>query len=179
MFLISASPAGPEMYEIHTNSKEERNNWMRRIQQAVERYLCRSSPLEWPCSVGERVLTISPLHATFASAGIACSLTFAPACRSMSPATLPSARLPACCAFPLYLCALVWLLLTCFVKTSSVRVFSVVPKMLSLPLSKALIWRPPSLSRSCYMCVCFRRLEAPREQGLCLLFLRVPEEPFK
>ncbi|GAB1298475.1 Rho guanine nucleotide exchange factor 28 [Apodemus speciosus] len=36
MFLISASPAGPEMYEIHTNSKEERNNWMRRIQQAVE-----------------------------------------------------------------------------------------------------------------------------------------------
>ncbi|XP_006899095.1 PREDICTED: rho guanine nucleotide exchange factor 28-like [Elephantulus edwardii] len=36
MFLISASTSGPEMYEIHTNSKEERNNWMRRIQQAVE-----------------------------------------------------------------------------------------------------------------------------------------------
>uniref|UniRef100_A0A8L2UN35 Rho guanine nucleotide exchange factor 28 n=1 Tax=Rattus norvegicus TaxID=10116 RepID=A0A8L2UN35_RAT len=36
MFLISASSAGPEMYEIHTSSKEERNNWMRRIQQAVE-----------------------------------------------------------------------------------------------------------------------------------------------
>ncbi|XP_008588301.1 PREDICTED: rho guanine nucleotide exchange factor 28, partial [Galeopterus variegatus] len=36
MFLISASSAGPEMYEIHTNSKEERNNWMRWIQQAVE-----------------------------------------------------------------------------------------------------------------------------------------------
>ncbi|XP_020731157.2 rho guanine nucleotide exchange factor 28 isoform X6 [Odocoileus virginianus] len=36
MFLISASSAGPEMYEIHTNSKEERNIWMRRIQQAVE-----------------------------------------------------------------------------------------------------------------------------------------------
>ncbi|XP_046283074.1 rho guanine nucleotide exchange factor 28 isoform X1 [Marmota monax] len=36
MFLISASSAGPEMYEIHTNSKEERNNWMRLIQQAVE-----------------------------------------------------------------------------------------------------------------------------------------------
>ncbi|XP_013013709.1 rho guanine nucleotide exchange factor 28 isoform X1 [Cavia porcellus] len=36
MFLISASSAGPEMYEIHTNSKEERNNWMRQIQQAVE-----------------------------------------------------------------------------------------------------------------------------------------------
>ncbi|NXM77520.1 ARG28 factor, partial [Serilophus lunatus] len=36
MFLISASPAGPEMYEIHTNSKEERNSWMRHIQDAVE-----------------------------------------------------------------------------------------------------------------------------------------------
>ncbi|XP_074808835.1 rho guanine nucleotide exchange factor 28 isoform X2 [Natator depressus] len=36
MFLISASSAGPEMYEIHTNSKEERNNWMRQIQDAVE-----------------------------------------------------------------------------------------------------------------------------------------------
>ncbi|XP_075397283.1 rho guanine nucleotide exchange factor 28 isoform X2 [Tenrec ecaudatus] len=36
MFLISASSSGPEMYEIHTNSKEERNSWMRRIQQAVE-----------------------------------------------------------------------------------------------------------------------------------------------
>ncbi|XP_037758961.1 rho guanine nucleotide exchange factor 28 isoform X5 [Chelonia mydas] len=36
MFLISASSAGPEMYEVHTNSKEERNNWMRQIQDAVE-----------------------------------------------------------------------------------------------------------------------------------------------
>ncbi|XP_010172605.2 rho guanine nucleotide exchange factor 28, partial [Antrostomus carolinensis] len=36
MFLISASSAGPEMYEVHTNCKEERNNWMRRIQDAVE-----------------------------------------------------------------------------------------------------------------------------------------------
>ncbi|XP_074023040.1 rho guanine nucleotide exchange factor 28 [Numenius arquata] len=36
MFLISASSAGPEMYEVHTNSKEERNNWMRYIQDAVE-----------------------------------------------------------------------------------------------------------------------------------------------
>uniref|UniRef100_A0A8C9G0C5 PH domain-containing protein n=1 Tax=Pavo cristatus TaxID=9049 RepID=A0A8C9G0C5_PAVCR len=32
MFLISASSAGPEMYEIHTNSKEDRNSWMRHIQ---------------------------------------------------------------------------------------------------------------------------------------------------
>ncbi|NWW23217.1 ARG28 factor, partial [Falcunculus frontatus] len=36
MFLISASSAGPEMYEVHTNSREERNNWMRHIQEAVE-----------------------------------------------------------------------------------------------------------------------------------------------
>ncbi|XP_015194701.2 rho guanine nucleotide exchange factor 28 isoform X2 [Lepisosteus oculatus] len=36
MFLISASSAGPEMYEIHTASKEERNNWMRLIREAVE-----------------------------------------------------------------------------------------------------------------------------------------------
>ncbi|NXE97205.1 ARG28 factor, partial [Menura novaehollandiae] len=36
MFLISASSSGPEMYEVHTNSKEERNNWMRHIQEAVE-----------------------------------------------------------------------------------------------------------------------------------------------
>ncbi|XP_068104536.1 rho guanine nucleotide exchange factor 28 isoform X2 [Hyperolius riggenbachi] len=36
MFLISASSAGPEMYEIHTNSKEERNSWMRQIQEAVQ-----------------------------------------------------------------------------------------------------------------------------------------------
>ncbi|XP_032874556.1 rho guanine nucleotide exchange factor 28 isoform X5 [Amblyraja radiata] len=36
MFLISASSAGPEMYEIHTSSKEERNNWMRLIRMAVE-----------------------------------------------------------------------------------------------------------------------------------------------
>uniref|UniRef100_A0A803VR90 Rho guanine nucleotide exchange factor 28 n=1 Tax=Ficedula albicollis TaxID=59894 RepID=A0A803VR90_FICAL len=37
MFLISASSAGPEMYEVHTSSKEERNNWMRHIQEAAER----------------------------------------------------------------------------------------------------------------------------------------------
>lgn len=38
MFLISASAAGPEMYEVHTSSKEERNTWMRLIREAVERY---------------------------------------------------------------------------------------------------------------------------------------------
>uniref|UniRef100_A0A8C6VE63 PH domain-containing protein n=1 Tax=Naja naja TaxID=35670 RepID=A0A8C6VE63_NAJNA len=39
MFLISASSTGPEMYEIHTSSKEERSHWMRQIQEAVERYI--------------------------------------------------------------------------------------------------------------------------------------------
>lgn len=38
MFLISASAAGPEMYEVHTSSKEERNAWMRLIREAVERW---------------------------------------------------------------------------------------------------------------------------------------------
>ncbi|XP_031432991.1 rho guanine nucleotide exchange factor 28 isoform X2 [Clupea harengus] len=36
MFLISASSAGPEMYEVHTVSKEDRNTWMRLIREAVE-----------------------------------------------------------------------------------------------------------------------------------------------
>ncbi|XP_046900393.1 rho guanine nucleotide exchange factor 28 isoform X2 [Hypomesus transpacificus] len=36
LFLISASTAGPEMYEVHTSSKEERNTWMRLIREAVE-----------------------------------------------------------------------------------------------------------------------------------------------
>ncbi|NXD97429.1 ARHGI factor, partial [Chaetorhynchus papuensis] len=36
MFLISASLQGPEMYEIHTGSKEERNSWMAHIRRAVE-----------------------------------------------------------------------------------------------------------------------------------------------
>ncbi|XP_057687797.1 rho guanine nucleotide exchange factor 28 isoform X1 [Corythoichthys intestinalis] len=36
LFLISASSAGPEMYEVHTTTKEERNAWMKQIRQAVE-----------------------------------------------------------------------------------------------------------------------------------------------
>ncbi|XP_048108076.1 rho guanine nucleotide exchange factor 18 isoform X3 [Alosa alosa] len=36
MFLICASSNEPEMYEIHTASKEERNTWMTHIRQAVE-----------------------------------------------------------------------------------------------------------------------------------------------
>ncbi|XP_042343779.1 rho guanine nucleotide exchange factor 28-like isoform X6 [Plectropomus leopardus] len=36
MFLISASSVGPEMYEVHTSTRDERNAWMRHIRQAVE-----------------------------------------------------------------------------------------------------------------------------------------------
>ncbi|XP_068166197.1 rho guanine nucleotide exchange factor 28-like isoform X3 [Antennarius striatus] len=36
MFLISASSVGPEMYEVHTNTRDERNAWMRHIRLAVE-----------------------------------------------------------------------------------------------------------------------------------------------
>uniref|UniRef100_A0AAQ4PR59 Rho/rac guanine nucleotide exchange factor (GEF) 18b n=1 Tax=Gasterosteus aculeatus aculeatus TaxID=481459 RepID=A0AAQ4PR59_GASAC len=36
MFLICASSNEPEMYEIHTAGKEERNTWMTHIRQAVE-----------------------------------------------------------------------------------------------------------------------------------------------
>lgn len=37
MFLICASSNEPEMYEIHTGSKEDRNSWMTQIRQAAER----------------------------------------------------------------------------------------------------------------------------------------------
>lgn len=37
MFLICASSNEPEMYKIHTSSKEERNAWMAHIRQAAER----------------------------------------------------------------------------------------------------------------------------------------------
>ncbi|XP_006902738.1 PREDICTED: rho guanine nucleotide exchange factor 18 [Elephantulus edwardii] len=36
MFLISASLQGPEIYEIYTSSKDERNSWMDEIRRAVE-----------------------------------------------------------------------------------------------------------------------------------------------
>ncbi|XP_006877547.1 PREDICTED: rho guanine nucleotide exchange factor 18 [Chrysochloris asiatica] len=36
MFLISASLKGPEMYEIYTGSKEERNTWITHLRRAVE-----------------------------------------------------------------------------------------------------------------------------------------------
>jgi len=43
MFLISASSAGPEMYEVHATSKDERNAWMRLIREAVERCVLMKS----------------------------------------------------------------------------------------------------------------------------------------
>ncbi|XP_078279855.1 rho guanine nucleotide exchange factor 18 [Rhinoraja longicauda] len=49
MFLISASDEGPEMYEIHTSSKEERNTWMAVIRDAICRY-----PIEEAANLGEQ-----------------------------------------------------------------------------------------------------------------------------
>ncbi|KAI4892485.1 hypothetical protein NFI96_027971, partial [Prochilodus magdalenae] len=42
MFLISDSnpPEPPEMYELHAASKDDRNNWMKTIQEAVRHTLC-------------------------------------------------------------------------------------------------------------------------------------------
>lgn len=51
MFLISASAAGPEMYEVHTASKEERNTWMRLIREAVERLVRTDSGLCGLCGI--------------------------------------------------------------------------------------------------------------------------------
>lgn len=56
MFLICASSSEPEMYKIHTNSKEERNSWMTHIRQAVERCL---NPTK-DCKIKNAV--ISQLH---------------------------------------------------------------------------------------------------------------------
>ncbi|XP_048415504.1 rho guanine nucleotide exchange factor 18-like isoform X3 [Stegostoma tigrinum] len=46
MFLISASDEGPEMYEIHTNSKEERNTWMAVIRDAIDRFPIEEAALD-------------------------------------------------------------------------------------------------------------------------------------
>ncbi|XP_063772399.1 rho guanine nucleotide exchange factor 18 isoform X2 [Pseudophryne corroboree] len=51
MFLISASLRGPEMYEIHTTSKEERNSWMTLIRGAVES--CPDEGEEFPSEADE------------------------------------------------------------------------------------------------------------------------------
>ncbi|XP_075060780.1 rho guanine nucleotide exchange factor 18 [Mixophyes fleayi] len=51
MFLISASLKGPEMYEIHTTSKEERNSWMTLIRGAVES--CPDEGEEFPNEADE------------------------------------------------------------------------------------------------------------------------------
>lgn len=39
MFLISASSSGPEMYEVHAATKDERKAWMRLIREAVEMWV--------------------------------------------------------------------------------------------------------------------------------------------
>ncbi|KAF7659153.1 hypothetical protein LDENG_00002360 [Lucifuga dentata] len=71
MFLISASSVGPEMYEVHTTTREERNAWMRYIRHAVEN--CpeeeeedeRSAELEEARRVAEvRVQKINKLQET-------------------------------------------------------------------------------------------------------------------
>ena len=59
MFLISASAVGPEMYEVHTNTREERNAWMRHIRQAVER--CDKSSVQYVECVCVCYLSSNPL----------------------------------------------------------------------------------------------------------------------
>uniref|UniRef100_A0A4W6BSH1 PH domain-containing protein n=1 Tax=Lates calcarifer TaxID=8187 RepID=A0A4W6BSH1_LATCA len=51
MFLISASSVGPEMYEVHTTTREERNAWMRHIRQAVERCVYARVSSQVKCTV--------------------------------------------------------------------------------------------------------------------------------
>uniref|UniRef100_A0A8D2ZTP7 Rho/rac guanine nucleotide exchange factor (GEF) 18b n=1 Tax=Scophthalmus maximus TaxID=52904 RepID=A0A8D2ZTP7_SCOMX len=61
MFLICASSNEPEMYEIHTTSKEERNTWMTQIRQAVERYLPQISSFVRPSAFLCGLLSSPPL----------------------------------------------------------------------------------------------------------------------
>uniref|UniRef100_A0A3Q3W4M5 Uncharacterized protein n=1 Tax=Mola mola TaxID=94237 RepID=A0A3Q3W4M5_MOLML len=63
MFLISASAAGPEMYEVHTASKEERNAWMRLIREAVERYGLMSRDQQICSSLEEKLQVYTALSA--------------------------------------------------------------------------------------------------------------------
>ncbi|KAL7834641.1 hypothetical protein SRHO_G00288880 [Serrasalmus rhombeus] len=51
MFLISASSVGPEMYEVHTASKDERNAWMRLIREAV--VICHEKEDDTACESEE------------------------------------------------------------------------------------------------------------------------------
>ncbi|XP_035481788.2 rho guanine nucleotide exchange factor 28 isoform X2 [Scophthalmus maximus] len=72
MFLISASSAGPEMYEVHTSSKEERNTWMRLIREAVESCPeeeegCTSESEEEKRAAEARVLKIHKLQESLMS----------------------------------------------------------------------------------------------------------------
>uniref|UniRef100_A0A669ETY6 Rho/Rac guanine nucleotide exchange factor 18 n=1 Tax=Oreochromis niloticus TaxID=8128 RepID=A0A669ETY6_ORENI len=59
MFLICASSNEPEMYEIHTASKEERNAWMTQIRQAAERYV--HTPQSKPGSFPHLTPVFSPI----------------------------------------------------------------------------------------------------------------------
>lgn len=45
MFLISDSTP-PEMYELHAASKDDRNNWMKIIQQAVSRSVIKTDEVK-------------------------------------------------------------------------------------------------------------------------------------
>uniref|UniRef100_A0A3P8QQV2 Rho/rac guanine nucleotide exchange factor (GEF) 18b n=1 Tax=Astatotilapia calliptera TaxID=8154 RepID=A0A3P8QQV2_ASTCA len=59
MFLICASSNEPEMYEIHTGSKEDRNSWMTQIRQAAERYV--HTPQSKPGSFPHLAPVFSPV----------------------------------------------------------------------------------------------------------------------
>ena len=40
LFLITESSTGPEMYEIHTHTREERNTWLTHLTKAAHRFVC-------------------------------------------------------------------------------------------------------------------------------------------
>uniref|UniRef100_A0A672R926 Rho guanine nucleotide exchange factor 2-like n=1 Tax=Sinocyclocheilus grahami TaxID=75366 RepID=A0A672R926_SINGR len=42
LFLISSESSPPEMYELYAASKDDRNTWIRLIQQTISRYICPS-----------------------------------------------------------------------------------------------------------------------------------------
>uniref|UniRef100_A0A8C7N0G3 PH domain-containing protein n=1 Tax=Oncorhynchus kisutch TaxID=8019 RepID=A0A8C7N0G3_ONCKI len=46
LFLITAGMEKPEMVEVHTATKEERNTWMQIIQEAIEKYEDEENPSE-------------------------------------------------------------------------------------------------------------------------------------
>lgn len=62
MFLISASSVGPEMYEVHTTTRDERNAWMRHIRQAVERCVCVCVYSTCACISSLQCLSVPDIH---------------------------------------------------------------------------------------------------------------------